>query len=149
MTPKPSIAQLEQSLTEDFDLLENWEEKYEYLVELGQEMPKMDPALKTEDRLVKGCQSSVWFDIHCEKGIMRFSADSDSLVVKGMVSVLDQLLNDQPAADVLKTDLSFFERLGLWHHISSQRSNGLTAMMGHLKQAAVECLAQSEVSDGA
>ena len=149
MTPKPSIAQLEQSLTEDFELLENWEEKYEYLVELGQEMPKMDPALKTEDRLVKGCQSNVWFDIQCEKGVMRFSADSDSLVVKGMVAVLDQLLNDQPAADVLKTDLSFFERLGLWHHISSQRSNGLTAMMGHLKQAAVECLAQSEVSDGA
>ena len=142
MSQKPSIAEIERSLIEDFDLLEDVEEKIEYLVDLGHEMQKMDPALKTEDRLVKGCQSSVWFDIHCENGLMRFSADSDSLVVKGLVAILDKLLNGQPAEEVLKMDLSLFEKLGLWHHISSQRSSGLAAMMGHLKQAAVECLGE-------
>lgn len=140
MNQEQSLAEIERALIEDFELLEGVEEKIEYLVDLGHEMPKMDPALKTDERLVKGCQSSVWFDIHCENGLMRFSADSDSLVVKGLVAILDKLLNGQAAEEVLRMDLSLFERLGLWHHISSQRSNGLAAMMGHLKQAAVECL---------
>ena len=142
MTHKESIQELEQTLIEDFALLDNWEEKYEYLIEMGQDLPAMNPALKTADRLVQGCQSSVWFDIQCEDGRMHFSADSDSLVVKGMVAVLDKLLNDQPAADVIRADLNFFETLGLWRHISSQRSNGLTSMMKHLKQAAMECLGE-------
>ena len=131
-----------KQLAEDFELLENWEEKFDYLIELGQELPEMPEALKTEQNLVRGCQSSVWFDIHCENGLMRFSADSDSLVVKGLVAILDKLLNGQPAEEVLQMDLSLFEKLGLWHHISSQRSSGLAAMMGHLKQAAVECLGE-------
>lgn len=140
MTEKASIKEIEQALIEDFDMLENWEEKYEYLIELGQDMPTMDPTLKTDDRLVQGCQSSVWFDINCKEGKLHFSADSDSMVVKGMVAVLNQTLNDQPAEAVLQANLGFFETLGLWRHISSQRSNGLTAMVGHLKQAAAECL---------
>lgn len=107
---------------------------------MGQDLPEMDSALKTADRLVQGCQSSVWFDINCQDGVLVFSADSDSLIVKGMVAVLNEILNGQPAQDILKADMSFFETLGLWRHISSQRSNGLTAMMGHIKQAAAECL---------
>ncbi|NLB70879.1 MAG: SufE family protein [Chloroflexi bacterium] len=140
MTEKATIKEIEQELIDDFNLLDNWEEKYEYLIELGQDMPRMDPTLKTDDRLVQGCQSSVWFDIHCQEGRLLFSADSDSVVVKGMVAVLNQTLNGQPAEDVLQANLDFFETLGLWRHISSQRSNGLTAMVGHLKQAAAECL---------
>jgi len=140
MPKKETMKQIEQNLIDDFALLENWEEKYEYLIEMGQDLPRMDPALKTEDRLVKGCQSSVWFDIHCEDGSLVFSADSDSLIVKGLVAVLNEILNGQPAEDVLQADMSIFETLGLWRHISSQRSNGLTAMMGHIKQAAADCL---------
>ena len=140
MPKKESIQVIEQNLIDDFELLENWEEKYEYLIEMGQNMPVMDPALKTDDRLVQGCQSSVWFDIHCKDGNLEFMADSDSLIVKGMVAVLNEVLNGQPAEEVLRSNISFFETLGLWRHISSQRSNGLTAMMGHLKQAAADCL---------
>ena len=142
MIEKASIKEIEQALIEDFDMLENWEEKYEYLIELGQDMPAMDPTLKTDDRLVQGCQSSVWFDIHCKEGNLVFSADSDSLIVKGMVAILNEILNGQPAKEVLKADMTFFETLGLWRHISSQRSNGLTAMMGHIKQAAADCLGE-------
>ncbi len=140
MSQKPSVKEIEQNLIDDFGLMDNWEEKYEYLIELGQDLPGMDAALKTEDRLVKGCQSSVWFDIHCQDHSVVFSADSDSLIVKGMVAILNEMLNGQPAEEVLKADLTFFETLGLWHHISSQRSNGLTAMLAHLKLAAADCL---------
>jgi len=140
MSEKETIKEIEQNLIDDFALLDNWEEKYEYLIEMGQALPEMDPALKTDDRLVQGCQSSVWFDINCKDGNLVFTADSDSLIVKGMVAVLNEILNGQPAEDVLQADMSFFDTLGLWQHISSQRSNGLTSMMGHIKQAAADCL---------
>lgn len=129
-------------LLEDFDLLENWEEKYDYLIELGFDLDEMPQDLKTEENLVKGCQSSVWFDIRCENGKINFAADSDSLIVKGIVAIIDYLYNGQSAEDVLKADLSIFEELGLWQHLSSQRGNGLMAMLAHLKKAATDCLSQ-------
>lgn len=136
----PTIQEIQKNLSDDFALLDNWEEKYEFLIEMGMDLPPMKPESKIEQNLVKGCQSSVWFDINCEDGVISFEADSDSLVVKGMVAVLYKLFNHQPAKDVLEADLSLFEELGLWRHISSQRSNGLTAMMGHLKAEATRCL---------
>ena len=138
----PGIKELQKDLSEDFSLLANWEEKYEYLIEMGMDMPAMKPESKVDENLVKGCQSSVWFDVKCQDGIMVFEADSDSLVVKGMVAMLYKLLNNQPAKEVLEAELSVFEELGLWRHISSQRSNGLTAMVAHLKAEAVDCLAK-------
>jgi len=87
-----TVAELEAQIIEDFNLLENWEEKYDYLIELGQELPPMDPT-KDEENRVKGCQSSVWFDITCKDGRLYFDADSDSLIVKGLVAILHQLLN--------------------------------------------------------
>ncbi|HQN68826.1 MAG TPA: SufE family protein [Anaerolineaceae bacterium] len=129
-------------LLEDFNLLENWEEKYDYLIELGFDLDEMPQDLKTEENLVKGCQSSVWFDIRCEDGKIHFAVDSDSLIVKGIVAIIDYLYNGQSAEDVLKADLSIFEELGLWQHLSSQRGNGLMAMLAHLKKAAADCLSQ-------
>lgn len=138
------IQKIQKDLSDDFALLANWEEKYEYLIEMGMDLPAMKPENKVEKNLVKGCQSSVWFDVNCKDGNMVFEADSDSLVVKGMVAVLYKLFNNQPAKDVLDADLSFFEELGLWRHISSQRSNGLTAMVAHLKAKAADCLAKED-----
>ena len=138
------IQKIQKDLSDDFALLANWEEKYEYLIEMGMDLPAMKPENKVEKNLVKGCQSSVWFDVNCKDGNMVFEADSDSLVVKGMVAVLYKLFNNQPAKDVLDADLSFFEELGLWRHISSQRSNGLTAMVAHLKTKAADCLEKED-----
>ena len=138
----PGIQELQKDLSDDFALLANWEEKYEYLIEMGMNMPAMKPESKVDENLVKGCQSSVWFDVKCQDGIMVFEADSDSLVVKGMVAMLYKLLNNQPAKEVLEAELSVFEELGLWRHISSQRSDGLTAMVAHLKAEALDCLAK-------
>lgn len=135
-----SIKEQEKALIEDFELLENWEEKYDYLIELGYELPEMSEDLKTEQNLVKGCQSSVWFNIRCENHKVFFEADSDSLIVKGIVAVVDKLFNGQTAEDLLTADLSFFETVGLWRHLSAQRSNGVSAMLAHLKKAATDCL---------
>lgn len=137
-----STKEREKQLLEDFDLLENWEEKYDFLIELGMDLPEMRPELKTETNLVKGCQSSVWFDIRCENKKIVFDADSDSLIVKGIVAIVDKIFNGQPAEDVLTGDLKFFEEAGLWQHLSAQRGNGLLAMLAHLKKAATECLAE-------
>ncbi len=138
----PGIQEIQKELSDDLSLLANWEEKYEYLIEMGMDMPAMKPENKVDENLVKGCQSSVWFDVNCQDGMMVFEADSDSLVVKGMVAILYKLFNHQPAKDVLEADLSLFEELGLWRHLSSQRSNGLTAMVAHLKAKAADCLAK-------
>ena len=138
----PGIQEIQKDLSDDFSLLANWEEKYEYLIEMGMDMPAMKPENKVDENLVKGCQSSVWFDVNCQDGMMVFEADSDSLVVKGMVAILYKLFNHQPAKEVLEADLSLFEELGLWRHLSSQRSNGLTAMVAHLKAKAADCLAK-------
>jgi cysteine desulfuration protein SufE len=136
----PGIQEIQKDLSDDFSLLANWEEKYEYLIEMGMDMPAMKPENKVDENLVKGCQSSVWFDVNCQDGMMVFEADSDSLVVKGMVAILYKLFNHQPAKDVLEADLSLFEEIGLWRHLSSPRSNGLTAMVAHLKAKAADCL---------
>lgn len=134
-----TVAELEAELIGNFNLLETWEEKYDYLIELGQELVPMDPTQKTEENRVKGCQSSVWFDITCKDGRLYFDADSDSLIVKGLVAILHQLLNGQPVESFADVNLTVFETLGFWRHLSSQRSNGLTAMVAHLRAAAAEC----------
>jgi len=134
-----TISEIEQALIDDFALLENWEERYDYLIELGQNLDPMDPELKTDDNKVHGCQSSVWFAIRCDNGQISFQADSDSLIIKGIVAILQKLLSGQPAAAVENADLTIFNTLGLWKHLSSQRSNGVTAMLSHLKAAAILC----------
>ncbi|MEA4810963.1 MAG: SufE family protein [Anaerolineaceae bacterium] len=133
------ISELEQTLIDDFAVLENWEERYDYLIELGQSLPPMNPALKTDENKVKGCQSSVWFAISCKDEHIFFEADSDSLIIKGIVSILQKLLSGQPALEVEHADLTIFNTLGLWKHLSSQRSNGVTSMLAHLRAAAVLC----------
>ncbi|MGB4594423.1 MAG: SufE family protein [Anaerolineaceae bacterium] len=136
-----SIAEIEAQFIDDFNQLENWEEKYDYLIELGDSLPEMPAELKTIENLVKGCQSSVWFSTQCKDGQLLIEADSDSLIIKGIVAILVQVLSGQPAADIKRADLTMFETLGLWRHLSSQRSNGVTAMMAHLKQSAADCQA--------
>ena len=134
-----AIPEIEQSLVDDFALLENWEERYDYLIELGQNLPPMDPKLKIDNNKVHGCQSNVWFAISCQDEHISFQADSDSLIIKGIVAILQKLLSGQPAKAVENADLTIFNTLGLWKHLSSQRSNGVTAMLSHLKAAAILC----------
>ena len=138
-----TTAEIAAQISAEFSLLENWEEKYDYLIEKGQSLPDMPAELKEDEHLVKGCQSSVWFATECREGRLYFQTDSDSLIVKGLAALLQELLNGQPAEAYQNVDLSLFDKLGFWRHLSSQRSNGLTAMVRFLKSAAEDCAARS------
>lgn len=138
----PTTAEIAAQISEEFSLLENWEEKYDYLIEKGQSLPDMPADLKDNEHLVKGCQSSVWFATECREGRLYFQTDSDLLIVKGLAALLHELLNGQPTDAFRDVDLSLFDTLGFWRHLSSQRSNGLTAMVNHLKSAALDCAAR-------
>ena len=138
-----TTAEIAAQISAEFSLLENWEEKYDYLIEKGQSLPDMPKDLKDDEHLVKGCQSSVWFATECREGRLYFQTDSDSFIVKGLAALLHELLNGQPAEVFGDIDLSLFDTLGFWRHLSSQRSNGLTAMVGFLKSAAEDCAANT------
>jgi len=134
-----TIQEIQKQLIDDFSLLENGNEKFDYLIDLGQSMPELDANQKSEANLVKGCQSSVWFSIQCEDERLYIKADSDSLIVKGIAAMLVQIFSGQKAVDILAADMGFIEQIGLWRQLSSQRGNGLTAMLTHIRASAEVC----------
>ncbi|HRS38878.1 MAG TPA: SufE family protein [Bacteroidia bacterium] len=128
-----SIQELENAIVEDFALFDDWTEKYQYIIELGQQLPAMTDALKTEDRKIKGCQSSVWLSASMQDGKVWFDADSDSTFVKGEIALLLRVLSGQAPEDVLKSELSFIDKIGLRQHLAMTRANGLAAMIKQIK----------------
>jgi len=128
-----SIQELENAIVEDFALFDDWTEKYQYIIELGQQLPEMADALKTEDRKIKGCQSSVWLSASMQDGKVWFDADSDSTFVKGEIALLLRVLSGQAPEDVLKSELSFIDKIGLRQHLAMTRANGLAAMIKQIK----------------
>lgn len=128
-----TIQELENAIVEDFALFDDWTEKYQYIIELGQQLPAMTDALKTEDRKIKGCQSSVWLSASLRDGKVWFDADSDSTFVKGEIALLLRVLSGQAPEDVLKSELSFIDKIGLRQHLAMTRANGLAAMIKQIK----------------
>ncbi|MBK7911715.1 MAG: SufE family protein [Bacteroidia bacterium] len=128
-----TIQELENAIVEDFALFDDWTEKYQYIIELGQQLPEMADALKTEDRKIKGCQSSVWLSASMQDGKVWFEADSDSTFVKGEIALLLRVLSGQAPEDVLKSELSFIDKIGLRQHLAMTRANGLAAMIKQIK----------------
>jgi len=135
----PSIQEIQANIIEDFSFLPEWDERYAHLIEIGQKLPPLPDAHKNEETIVRGCQSNVWLYHECMDGKIRLQADSDSLVVKGLAALLLQVYSDQPAKDIVDTDLIIFAQTGLDKHLSSQRANGLMAMIEYIKKFAVEC----------
>ncbi len=134
-----SIKEAQKQIIEDFKLLPAWDDKYSYLIELGQELAPMNPDFKNEENLVKGCQSNIWFHTRCEDGILTLEADSDSLIVKGIASMLVKVLSGHSPQEVLDADLTFIDTIGMRQHLSSQRSSGLIAMLEHIRKFASAC----------
>jgi cysteine desulfuration protein SufE len=128
-----SIAEKEQSLIDDFAIYEDWMEKYEYIIELGKDLPIIDDALKTDDKIIKGCQSKVWMDAKLEDGKVKFTADADAIIAKGIIAMLVQVLSDEKPQDIVDAKLQFIEEIGLQEHLSPTRSNGLLAMLKQMK----------------
>jgi cysteine desulfuration protein SufE len=134
-----TIRELQSQIVEDFSFLPEWDERYAYLIELGQKTPPMPEAYRSEENIVRGCQSLVWLHRECRQGEVYLQSDSDSLIVKGLAALLLQVFSGQPAEAVLAADLTFFEEIGLNKHLSSQRSNGLKAMVEEIKAFAAKC----------
>ncbi|MBP7166671.1 MAG: SufE family protein [Bacteroidia bacterium] len=132
-----SIAEIEQEIIADFELFEGWEEKYQYIIEIGQKLPPLDDKYKTEDYKIKGCQSSVWLHGEEREGRLFFSADSDSTFVKGEIALLMNVLSGQKAEDILNAPLSFIDAIGLRQHVAVTRANGLAAMIKQMKTYAL------------
>jgi cysteine desulfuration protein SufE len=134
-----AIQDIQADIIEDFSFLPQWDERYAYLIEIGQKMTSMPDENKNEDNIVRGCQSTVWLHRECREGVVYLQADSDSLIVKGLAALLMKVFSGQTAADIIDADLVFFEQTGLDKHLSSQRANGLMAMIEEIKAFAKNC----------
>jgi cysteine desulfuration protein SufE len=135
-----SIAETENEIVEEFGMFEQWDDKYQYIIDLGKSLAPMSEALKTEDRLIKGCQSRVWLYTEKKDGKIYFTADSDAIITKGLVALMVRVLSDHDAKEIMEAPLSFIDKIGLKDHLSPTRANGLLSMV---KQMKLDALAMS------
>ncbi|HZH68056.1 MAG TPA: SufE family protein [Chitinophagales bacterium] len=131
------INELQDQVIEDFEMLEDWADKYEYLIDYGKSLSSMDDAHKTNDNLIKGCQSRVWLHAYMEDDLLKFQADSDAIITKGIVGLLVKILSGHTPKEVFDADLYFLEKIGLQEHLSPTRANGLVSMIKQIKIYAV------------
>lgn len=124
-----TIDEIQNEIVSDFELFDDWDDKYAYIIELGKKMPPMPEQYKTEENIVKGCQSKVWLHAHNKENKVFFLGDSDALIVKGLVALLIKVLSGQTAEDIAQSNLFFLEKIGLQQHLSMTRANGLASMI--------------------
>lgn len=135
-----TLQEKQQEIIDEFSIYDDWMDKYEYIIELGKELPLIDESKKTDDRLIEGCQSRVWLDADYSNGQMHFTADSDAIITKGIIALLIRVLNNESPEEVAKTDLFFIPEIGLQEHLSPTRANGLASMVKQLKMNAVKAM---------
>jgi cysteine desulfuration protein SufE len=127
------INEIQEEIIAEFDVFEDWLDKYNYLIELSGDLPLMDPRYRTSEYLINGCQSKVWLKADLVDGKVKFTADSDAIITKGIVSLLIRVLSDRDPKEILDTDLVFIDRIGLRENLSPTRSNGLLSMVKQMK----------------
>jgi cysteine desulfuration protein SufE len=128
-----TIQEIQAEIVEEFDMFEDWGQKYEYLIDLGKELAPIDKKHKTQDNLIKGCQSRVWLHANHKKGIIVYTADSDAIITKGIVSLLIRVLSNQKSDEIASANLEFINELGLKEQLSPTRANGLVSMIKEMK----------------
>ncbi|MDR1340280.1 MAG: SufE family protein [Prevotellaceae bacterium] len=136
-----TINEIQDQIIEEFSVFDDWMDKYEYLIELGRDLETYDPKYKTDKYLIEGCQSRVWVYGIVENGVIRYFADSDAIITKGMISLLIRTLSGQKPVDIADAELYFIETIGLKDNLSLTRSNGLASMVKQMKIMAAENLA--------
>lgn len=132
-----TIDQKQQEIVDQFSDIDDWMDRYAYIIDLGNALPPIDEQYKTPQHLIEGCQSRVWLNAELTDGKVQFTADSDAIIVKGIISLLIDVLNHQTPRDILDADLWFIDRIGLAEHLSPTRSNGLAAMVKQIKMYAL------------
>lgn len=132
-----TIQEISDTIINEFACYDEWLDKYAYIIELGKDCPAIDEHDKTENNLIKGCQSRVWLSCEHRDGKLYFKADSDAVITKGIISLLIRALDGQAPQDILNADLGFIDQIGLKEHLSPTRSNGLTSMVKQMKMYAL------------
>ena len=132
-----TIESIQNGIVEEFSLFEDWMQRYEYMIELGKSLPLIDKKYKTEDHIIKGCQSKVWVHADLEEDLLKFTADSDAIITKGIIAILIRVFSNQHPKDILEANTDFIDKIGLKEHLSPTRANGLVSMIKQIKMYAV------------
>ncbi|AAQ67109.1 SufE family protein [Porphyromonas gingivalis] len=129
----PSINEIQDQIIEEFSAFDDWMDRYQLLIDMGSALPELDAADKVPENIIEGCQSRVWIAASLQDGKVHYRADSDALIVKGIVALLLRILNDQKPKDIVSSDLYFIREVGLQDHLSPTRSNGLVSMLKQMR----------------
>ena len=132
-----TINTAQEEIVEEFSVFDDWMQRYEYMIELGKSLPIIDPEYKTEDNIIKGCQSKVWIHADLQEDKLVFTADSDAIITKGIIAILIRVFSNQHPDEILGADTSFIDKIGLKEHLSPTRANGLVSMIKQLKMYAI------------
>ena len=138
-----TIEENEREIIEEFSMFDDWMDKYEFIIEIGKDLPLIEEQFKIEENLIKGCQSRVWVQADFKNDIIQLSADSDAIITKGIIALLIRVLNKQKPEDILKAKLNFIQEIGLQEHLSPTRANGLVGMVKQIKTYALAYMAKS------
>ena len=136
------IEEIQTDLIDEFSMFDDWMQRYEYMIDLGKSLPIIDESLKTDDLLIKGCQSKVWLNAELKDGKVLFTADSDAIITKGIIAILIRVFSNQNPEDILNANTHFIDEIGLKEHLSPTRANGLVSMIKQLKLYAIAYQAQ-------
>jgi cysteine desulfuration protein SufE len=132
-----TLQEAEKQIIEEFDLFEDWMDKYNYIIELGKELPLIDAKYKTQQYLIPGCQSQVWLQASYKNGIVTYTADSDAIITKGIVNLLIRVLSERTPKEIIDAPLEYLDIIGIKNHLSPTRSNGLASMVKQMKMFAL------------
>jgi cysteine desulfuration protein SufE len=133
MSITPDISVIEAEIVEEFSLFDNWEDKYEYIIDMGKKLPKLEDAHKKDENKIRGCQSTVWMVSEYKDGKIYYKADSDAMIVKGLISMLIRVFSGQKPANIVSDDMKFIDDIGMSTHLAKTRSNGLRSMIKQMK----------------
>jgi cysteine desulfuration protein SufE len=128
-----TIKDIENEIIEEFSMFDNWEDKYQYVIDMGKELKPLAEEFKTEDRVIQGCQSKVWLHSKLDEGKVIYSADSDAIITKGIVALMIRTLSNHSPDEILQADMKFIDAIGLKEHLSPTRANGLVSMIKQMK----------------
>ena len=132
-----TIKEIQNEIIDEFSMFDDWMQRYEYIIELGKSLPLIKEEYKTDENLIKGCQSKVWVHAEEKDGKVVFTADSDAILTKGIIAILIRTFSNQSAADILDADMDFIDQIGLKEHLSPTRANGLVSMIKNIKMYAL------------
>lgn len=148
MSDQKTIQQIEDEIVEEFSLFDSWDDKYEYIIDMGKKLPALDDKHKLDENRVRGCQSTVWLVSEYKDGIIYFKADSDAMITKGLVSMLIRVLSGHTPDEIIEANLGFIQKIGMTTHLAQTRANGLLAMVKQMKNFALAYKIKNSMTHG-